>query len=90
MSDTPVDEGPAADIAAEPEDRLARAAAQGRLDWDDDERPGDVSNLEAGAAHDSPAAVDEERAERQDGDQKDSMSSIYGPPPGDRSADIRE
>jgi hypothetical protein len=58
-------------------DELARAAAAGPpLDWDDEDGN---DNLEAGEAHDSPAAIDEERAAA-GGDRPDAMFSIYREP----------
>lgn len=49
------------------QDELARAAAAGDLNWSES---GD-ENSEAAEAHDSPAAVDEDRAERAEEDDSD-------------------
>jgi hypothetical protein len=67
-----------------------RAAAAGPIPWvdasDDDAA---TANAEPAIAHDSPAGVEEERAADPDapGDElagPDRLTSIYGPPPGDR------
>jgi len=84
MSGTASDDRTGTDPAAGGSgDPLARAAAQGPIFTDDDET--DSSNLEAPEAHDSPAAVDEERAAEETTDDSDRLRSIYGPPPGERS-----
>ena len=58
-------------------DELARAAAAGApLVWNDEDGN---DNLEAAKAHDSPAALDEERA-AEGGDRPDAMFSIYREP----------
>ena len=49
------------------QDELAKAAAAGPMNWSE---TGD-ENSEAAAAHDSPAAVDEDRAERAEEDDAD-------------------
>lgn len=49
------------------QDELARAAAAGPMNWSE---TGD-ENSEAAEAHDSPAAVDEDRAERAEEDGSD-------------------
>ena len=64
-------------------DALERAAADGPIWSDSDDSGPDEENLEAAEAHDSPAAVDEERADAGE-DEPDELYSIYGPPPGDR------
>jgi hypothetical protein len=67
----------AGDEANGQQDELARAAAAGPpLVWDDQD--GD-DNAEPGAAHDSPAAVDEARAAEGD-DTPDPLFSIYREP----------
>ena len=67
---------------------LDRAAAAPPIDWDE---PGDVdpgaSNQEPEYTHDSPAAVEEERADEPNADldnveRPDRLSDIYSPPPG--------
>lgn len=72
---------------------LDRAAAAGPIPWvdasDDSAGTGNAENAEPAAAHDSPAGVEEERAADPgaDGDDlagPDRLTSIYGPPPGDR------
>ena len=63
--------------AASQADQLASAAAAGPpLVWDDGNGN---DNLEAGEAHDSPAALDEERV-AEGGDRPDAMFSIYREP----------
>lgn len=70
---------------------LDRAAAAGPLpgaQTADDEVAG--SNAEPAATHDSPAGVEEQRAADPDADGDelagpDRLTSIYGPPPGERA-----
>ena len=68
---------------------LDRAAAGGPIAWADSPDDQAAGNPEPASAHDSPAGVQEERAAdpRADGDElagPDRLTSIYGPPPGDR------
>lgn len=69
---------------------LDRAAAAGPIPWvDTSDNSAGAENAETAAAHDSPAGVEEERAADPgaDGDDlagPDRLTSIYGPPPGDR------
>lgn len=85
QSDTPVPTAP-----GDEKDPLARAAAAGPLPGAglaDDGAP--AENAEPAAAHDSPAGIDEARAADPDADGDelvgtDPLSTIYGPPPGDR------
>ncbi len=68
-------------------DELARAAAAGPpLVWDDEDGN---DNLEAGQAHDSPAALDEEHV-AEGGDQHDAMFSIYREPIEQVREDLRD
>ena len=58
-------------------DELARAAAAGPpLVWNDEDGN---DNAEAGEAHDSPAAIDEERV-AEGGDRPEGIFSIYREP----------
>lgn len=83
--------GPDSAAAAPHEDRLARAAAQGPLFIDDENRDrNDASNLEAAESHDSPAAIDEGRAARGTAHDSDRLYDIYGPPPSERQERSRE
>ena len=74
----------------DPDDPLARAAAAGPLPGAEIAADGaPAENAEPAAAHDSPAGIDEARASDPgaDGDElvgTDPLSTIYGPPPGDR------
>ena len=62
------------------EDSLARAAAAGPpLDWDNEDTGPGAANQEAGEAHDSPAALDEERIAEGAG-APDALYSIYREP----------
>ncbi len=72
-----------------PGDSLSRAVAAGPMHWDDDANgeSGDSANLEAGEAHDSPAAIDEERAGQESVGDPDPLRSIYRAPFGHRSQD---
>ena len=68
---------------------LDRAAAAGPIPWVDASDDSGTANAEPAAAHDSPAGVEEGRAADPDatGDElsgPDRLTSIYGPPPGDR------
>ena len=87
MNSTNSDEAAGSTEPTEGADSLARAAEQGPMDWDDaaGDHP-DGSDPEPAVLHDSPASVDEDRAENPSPgdnlDRPDSMSSIYGPPAG--------
>lgn len=82
--------GPADEAPQQSDSPLARAAAAGPLpgiEAPEDDAAG--TNTEPPAAHDSPAGVEEERAADPGapGDElagPDRLTSIYGPPPGDR------
>jgi hypothetical protein len=69
---------------------LDRAAAGGPIPWvDASGGDGAAANAEPAAAHDSPAGVEEGRAADPDADGDEltgpgRLTSIYGPPPGDR------
>ena len=68
---------------------LDRAAAEGPISWADSSDGGQTGNAEPAGTHDSPAGVEEERAADPGapGDDlagPDRLTSIYGPPPGDR------
>lgn len=83
--------GPADEVAQQQDSPLDRAAAAGPMSWGDSAGADTAgTNVEPAVAHDSPAGAEEERAADPGapGDElagPDRMSSIYGPPPGDRS-----
>lgn len=92
MSGTTSDDGTNLDPArdAAPRGSLDRAAAAGPMTWNDESPTDENSDPEPAETHDSPAALDEERVARGPSGDGDPLSSIYGPPPGDRTGESRE
>ena len=81
------DQTNATDDQQSPLDRAAAAGPLPGIGGSDDDRAAD--NAEPAVAHDSPAGVEEQRAADPDADGDelagpDRLTSIYGPPPGDR------